>query len=169
MNMEQYIKNNRSAFDDKEPAEGHFERFTAKWNKHRRGKFGGKPVWWVAAVLTGMIIGAGFFLRYLSQESDNCSFPPEVETLCEYYENIMNQELEHLKVLLKDVEPSMRAKVLADVENMKSDTKELLQQFCNDVNDEQIISIIKINYEMKIKSIQFISSVVEENSVPPLT
>jgi hypothetical protein len=115
------------------------------------------------------MIVSGMLVRYLSLESDNCTLSPEVESVCEYYEKIMDQEIEHLKNLLKDVEPSVREKVLADVENMKSDTKELLKQFCDGVNDEQILSIIKINYEMKIKSIQFISSVVEENSNTPLT
>jgi hypothetical protein len=44
MNIEQYIKNNRSAFDDKEPAAGHFKRFTAKWKKQNTIKFPRKPV-----------------------------------------------------------------------------------------------------------------------------
>jgi RNA polymerase sigma-70 factor (ECF subfamily) len=46
---------------------------------------------------------------------------------------------------------------------------DIIKQFCNGVNDDQAVSIIKISYEMKIKSIQFISSVVEENSKSPLT
>jgi hypothetical protein len=170
MNLEQYIKNNRNAFDDQEPAAGHFERFAVKWKKHHhRIRFRGRKVWWAAAILAGVMMGTGFFIHYLSGESDNCFLSPEVEIICEHYEEIMNQEIEHLKVLLEDVEPSVRTKVLADVESMKSDTKELLKQFCDDINDEQVIPIIKINYEMKIKSIQFISSVVEENSMPPLT
>jgi hypothetical protein len=81
----------------------------------------------------------------------------------------MNQEIEHLKVLLENVEPSVRTKVLNDVEAMKSDTKELLKQFCDGINNEQAISIIKMNYELKIKNIQFISSVVEETAIAPLT
>jgi t-SNARE complex subunit (syntaxin) len=162
MNLEQYIKDDRNAFDDKEPAVGHSERFAKKLKKQRRTKFRRRNVWLAAAVLTGIIIGTGFFVHYLGQESDNCSFSPEIETMCEYYEKIMDQEIEHLKVVLKDVEPSVQEKVLEDVENMKSDTKELLKQLCDGINDEQSIAIIKTNYEMKIKNIQFISSIVEE-------
>ncbi|MCL2042153.1 MAG: hypothetical protein FWG84_09000 [Bacteroidales bacterium] len=170
MNLEQYIKENRSAFDNQEPADGHFERFAAKLGKPRGLTFRTRRFWWVAAaVLAGMMIGTGFFVHYLNQASDNCPLSSEVETVCEHYEEIMNQEIEHLKVLLENVEPAVRTKVLADVENMKSDTKELLKQFCDGVNDEQVLSVIKMNYEMKIKSIQFISSVVEESSNPPLT
>jgi hypothetical protein len=170
MNIEQYIKNNRNAFDEQEPAAGHFERFAVKWKKRRHVKFRTRRVWWVAAVLAGIMVGTGFFINYLRQESDNCPLPPEVETVCEHYEKIMDQEIEHLKVLLEDVEPSARTKVLNDVEAMKSDTKELLKQFCDGINNKQAISIIKANYELKIKNIQFISSIVEETTAsPPLT
>jgi len=170
MNIEQYIRDNRSAFDGQEPATGHFERFVVKWKKHRRRvQFRRRNVWWAAAVLAGVIVGSGFFVHYLSYESDDCFLSPEVVTVCDYYEEIMNQEIEHLKVLLEEVEPSVRTKVLSDVEAMKSDTKELLKEFCDGINDEQAVPIIKMNYEMKIKNIQFISSIVEETSQPPVT
>jgi hypothetical protein len=169
MNIEQYIKENRSAFDNQEPAAGHVERFAEKLKKRNKIKFQRRNIWWAAAVVAGILFGTGFFINLINQESDKCLLSPEVETITEYYESIMNQEIEHLKMLLKDVEPSVRTKVLADVENMKSDTKELLKEFCGDINSEQAVSIIKTNYEMKIKSIQFISSLVEENSNAPLT
>ena len=171
MSIEQYIRDHRNAFNEQEPAAGHFERFIVKWKKHhhRRVKFRRRSVWWAAAVLAGMIIGSGFFIHYISQESDNCFLSPEVVTICDHYEEIMNQEIEHLKVLLNDVEPSVRIKVLGDVEAMKSDTKELLKELCDGINDEQAVPIIRMNYEMKIKNIQFISSIVEETTQSPLT
>ena len=166
MNIEQYIKENRNTFDGQEPADGHFERFAVKWKKHHRCiKFRGRKVWWAAAVLAGVMMGTGFFIHCLCQESNDCLLPPEVETICDHYEKIMNQEIEHLAELLKETDPSVRTKVLNDVEAMKSDTKELLKEFCDGVNNKQAISIIKTNYEMKIKNIQFISSIVEETTI----
>jgi len=169
MNIEQYIKNHRDSFDEQEPAVGHFERFAVKWKKHRRIKFRVKKGWWMAAVLTGVMVVSGFLIHYLGEENDNCFLSPEVVTICNHYEELMNQEIEHLKVLLEEVEPSVRTKVLTDVEAMKSDTKELLKQFCDGMNNEQAASIIRTNYEIKIKNIQFISSIVEETTASPLT
>ena len=168
MNLEHYIKTNRNAFDDQEPAAGHFERFVGKRKKRRHIKFRARNIWWKAAILAGVLIGTGFFINYLREDCDECCLSSEIETICDHYEDVMNQEIAHLKVLLNDVEPAVRIKVLNDVEAMKSDTKELLQQVCNGINEEQALSIIKMNYELKIKNIQFISSVVEETAMAPL-
>lgn len=164
MRLEDFIKDNYEEFNNNEPTDGHFERFETKLRNNRTPKrIHFKPYYWIAASLIGLVIASGFYFSYQKSHSNACILSAEVQNVQNYYSAQMNEEIEKLQIVLDDVNPETREKIMKDVEIMKSDSENLPEIFCDGSNNKKAVAVIVRHYEAKIKAVQSISAFMREN------
>ena len=160
MRFEEYIKNNSDKFNNEEPAAGHFERFEKKLSHRKQRVLRRPPFYWAAAALIGAIVISSLFI---SRPDEKCILSDEVENVKNYYAAQMDSEIEHLQSVLVNKSPAVREKIMKDVMDMKAHSEKFPEQFCDGANSKVIIAIIVKHYDLKIKTVQFMTSLMEEN------
>jgi hypothetical protein len=114
--LEQYIRNNRSRFDE-EPAAGHFERLQQKMNRKP-----GRTValrWGVAvAASVAIVLSAGIIRQYAGKRDSMTAMCENTGDMKVCYLDKMNAVAGQIEELTRDFDQWNRQQVMTDVNNI---------------------------------------------------
>jgi hypothetical protein len=157
--IEDYIKNNKSSFEDREPSDGHFERFNMKLEvrfhskKHKKSIV---PYLLKAAVVTLLVTLSSLwcwdnFIRPGSRRTTLSDVSPQYREVENYYihqVNLMEGELTNVEMKNS---PEQKEMLIKEIKNMDSVYVALQKELKANPNDERIINAMIEHYQTKLE------------------
>lgn len=168
--LEEIFKNNRGEFDDREPSDGHFERFSFKLASRLhagRAKRSILPYLLKAAVVTLLVTLSSLwtfehFVRpNLKKTMSLSEVSPEYREVESYYVqqvNFMESEFTALDL----TNPEQRDVLMNEMASMDSVYTELQRELKANPNDQRIIDAMIKHYQTKIEVMSYILEQLRE-------
>jgi hypothetical protein len=163
--IEEIIRNNRDLLEDKEPSEGHFDRFSVKLEIrcHARAKRSIVPYLLKAAVVTLLVTLSSLwtwdhFIRTGSSRMTLGQVSPQYKEVENYYLHqvslmegeITNTDLNH--------NPGQKDMLVKEMKSMDSVYVSLQKELKANPNDERIINAMIEHYQTKLEIMTYIVS-----------
>ena len=163
--IEDIIRNNRDFFEDKEPSEGHFERFSVKLEIrcHARAKRSIVPYLLRAAVVTLLVTLSSLwtwdhFIRPGSRRMTLGQVSPQYKEVENYYMHQVNlMEGEIVNTDLNN-NPEQKELLVKEMKSMDSVYVSLQKELKANPNDERIINAMIEHYQTKLEVMTYIVS-----------
>ena len=164
-NLEEILRKERGAFDDKEPSEGHFERFSFKLATRlhtARIKRSIVPYLLKAAVVTLLVTLSSLwtydhFIRPdLKKTMTLSEVSPEYKEVERYYVqqvNFMEKDINSLDI---EDNPEQKKMLMDELKSMDSTYVELQRELKANPNDQRIIDAMIKHYQSKIEVMSYI-------------
>jgi hypothetical protein len=168
--IEELIRSNRGEFDDREPSEGHFERFSFKLATRLhtgRAKRSILPYLLKAAVVTLLVTLSSLwtfdhFVRpNLKKTMSLSEVSPEYREVERYYVqqvNFMENEFTSLDLS----SPEQKDALVKEMASMDSVYTELQKELKTNPNDQRIIDAMIKHYQTKIEVMSYILEQLRE-------
>ncbi len=161
--IDEIIRNNRDLFEDREPSEGHFERFNRKLELrfHSSVKRSIVPYLLKAAVVTLLITLSSLwtwehFIRSGSNRMALGDVSPHYKEVENYYLHEVNlMESEIITVDLKN-NPQQKEMLIREMKSMDSVYVQLEKELKANPNDERVISAMIEHYQTKLEVMNYI-------------
>jgi hypothetical protein len=162
--LEEIISTNRRLFDESEPADGHFERFSIKLEMRRRTiapKRSIVPYLLRAAVVTLLVTLSSLWTWDHFIRTDNSGMTlgqvsPQYKEVENYYIHQVNlMEGEIVDVDLSN-NPEQKSVLLKEMKNMDSVYVSLQKELKANPNDERIINAMIEHYQTKLEVMTYI-------------
>ena len=162
--IEDIIRDGRTIFEEKEPSEGHFERFSVKLEircHSRAQKRSIVPYLLRAAVVTLLVTLSSLwtwdhFLRPENKRMTLGQVSPQYKEVENYYVHQVNMmEGEIVNVDLKN-NPKQKELLLKEMKSMDSVYVSLQKELKANPNDERIISAMIEHYQTKVEVMTYI-------------
>jgi len=163
-NIEEIIRSNRALFEDKEPSEGHLERFSVKLEircKPLAVKRSIVPYLLRAAVVTLLVTLSSLwtwdhFIRPGSSRMTLGQVSPQFKEVENYYLHQVNMmEGEIINVDLEN-NPEQKEMLLSEMKSMDSTYVSLQKELKANPNDERIINAMIEHYQTKLEVMTYI-------------
>jgi len=154
--LEDIVQNQRDLFDLQDPPSGHEERFSRKLDRwHRRQH----------TLHYAMNIAASFVLissltisAYLFRKKEAIQQPitgltqvsNEFRETTQYYDTKLNEKMQQLKSL-PCIDEQQREKMLAEVNDLDQNDRQLMVELGKDPNNQMIIDAIINQYQTKLE------------------
>jgi len=162
--FEEIISNNRGLFDDSEPADGHFERFSMKLEKRCKSITPKKsivPYLLRAAVVTLLVTLSSLwtwdhFIRPESTRMTLGQVSPQYKEVENYYlhqVNLMEGEIGSVDITAN---PEQKSVLLKEMKSMDSVYVSLQKELKANPNDERIINAMIEHYQTKLEVMTYI-------------
>jgi len=165
--LKKFIKENRSAFDDKEPAEGHLERFEERLNLLTHEKQNKRTL--RIRLITGFSVAASILLIImagvwfhslpkiektdLTERSDKTEF----SVTNQFYAEQMNKKIAQIQCKLAAVSPDIRNQLEKDLHQIVMDNNQFVQKMQNENNENLAVYYLVKHYKIKLQVLNFIS------------
>jgi hypothetical protein len=162
--IEDMIRSNRDFFEDKEPSEGHFERFSVKLELRAKGKTIKRsivPYLLKAAVVTLLVTLSSLwtwdhFIRSGSSRMTLGQVSPQYKEVENYYIHQVNMmEGEIVNIDLKN-NPNQKTVLMKEMKSMDSVYVSLQKELKSNPNDERIINAMIEHYQTKLEVMTYI-------------
>jgi hypothetical protein len=163
--IEDIIRNNRDLFEDKEPSEGHFDRFSVKLEIrcHARARRSIVPYLLRAAVVTLLVTLSSLwtwdhFIRTGSSRMTLGQVSPQYKEVENYYlhqVNMMEGEITNTDL---NNNPGQKDMLVKEMKNMDSVYVSLQKELKANPNDERIINAMIEHYQTKLEVMTYIVS-----------
>jgi hypothetical protein len=164
-NIEEIIRNNRDLFEEREPLDGHLDRFT--WKLEKRLHSGTNirsivPYLLRAAVVTLLITLSSLWTWDHFIRKDNKmtlgQVSPQYKEVENYYVHQVNlMESELVNIDLKN-NPAQKKVLLSEMKSMDSVYVQLQKELKVNPNDERIINAMIEHYQTKLEVMTYIVS-----------
>ena len=162
--IEEIISTNKRLFDDSEPADGHFERFSLKLEMRRRTISAKKsivPYLLRAAVVTLLVTLSSLWTWDHFIRSDNSRMTlgqvspqyKEVENYYVHQVNLMENEIVNVDLANN---PLQKNELLKEMKSMDSVYVSLQKELKANPNDERIINAMIEHYQTKLEVMTYI-------------
>ncbi|GHU79534.1 hypothetical protein FACS1894145_3900 [Bacteroidia bacterium] len=157
------IKENRAVFDDREPADGHFERFEERLNclepakqPKRSLKFRLITVFSAAASVC-LIVMAVLWMQ--NEENDLAGQPNKTEfsVTNQFYAEQMNEKIDHIQCKLSAVSPGVRNRLEEDLHQIVTENKQFVQKMQKESNEDLAVFYLIKHYKINLHTLEFIS------------
>lgn len=152
MKLEDFIQQNRSAFEEEGPG----PRVWAALEKELPVKRSGRVVrmmarhWWKAAIIVALIANAGLLIKFLHTKQEVAYVIPEMEEVQLYYTSKIEQKLDELNKYPADqlgLDSTTREEL-----KLRNDTYLLLEkELVNNPGNERIRAAMVRYYQMKLE------------------
>jgi len=163
-NIEDIIKNNKEFFDDAEPSNGHFERFSRKLEimcEEKTIKRSIVPYLLKAAVVTLLVTLSSLwtwdhFIRPDRNRMTLSEVSPQYKEVENYYAhqvNLMESELSGIDLISN---PEQKQILLSEMRSMDSVYVQLQKELKANPNDERIINAMIEHYQTKVEVMSYI-------------
>jgi len=158
-NLQQLIHKNRAAFDDREPSEGHFDRFAEKLKKNK-GKSRYHALYnvlKVAAVIVLIVFSSLYVYEhsFLSEKRQTAQLPSEVREAKMYYSSMVQARYEKIRNF--DFEdPQQKKLLLKELKDMDKTYSSLKKDIRSNPNNEHIINAMIMHYQHKVEVLNLI-------------
>ena len=156
-NLENKIIRNRPAFDNAEPPDGHFDRFTQKLGQIRQTRRYSVPYYLKVAVVLILVSFSSILVYELAVnrrfEKNIYSFgrlSPEYREVEDYFIRTINIKYNNLQNLdLTD--KGQKDMILKELKEMDKIYRSLSKELENDPNNERIINAMIKHYQLKLE------------------
>ena len=163
--IEDIIKNNKEAFNDYEPREGHLERFSGKLAEHHFKKEGwferyAITVRIAAAVLVFVAVTTLIYTdrlpvikRLFTQSIASAELPRELVEAMQYYNVLTDKKVNQIDDLASSTDEAKRVKEKAmfELKSLEENNAELEQEYAQNPNNERILNALLQNQREKAK------------------
>ena len=163
--IEDIIRNNRDLFEEKEPSEGHFDRFSVKLEIrcHSSAKRSIVPYLLKAAVVTLLVTLSSLwtwdhFIRTGSNRMTLGQVSPQYKEVENYYlhqVNLMEGEIVNTDL---NNNPGQKDMLIKEMKSMDSVYVSLQKELKTNPNDERIINAMIEHYQTKLEVMTYIVS-----------
>jgi hypothetical protein len=161
--IEELIRNNKDLFEDKEPSEGHFDRFSVKLEIrcHTKAKRSIVPYLLRAAVVTLLVTLSSLwtwdhFIRTGSSRMTLGQVSPQYKEVENYYiHQVSLMEGEIVNTDLKN-NPDQKETLMKEMKSMDSVYVSLQKELKVNPNDERIINAMIEHYQTKLEVMTYI-------------
>jgi len=162
--IEDIVAESRDLFDDKEPFEGHFERFSRKldmWANVAKPKRSIVPYLLKAAVVTLLVTLSSLwtwdnFIRPSSRRMTLSDVSPEYREVESYYISQISFMEGELLDLNSEANPEQNMMLQEEINSMDSIYLQLQKELKANPNDERIINAMIEHYQTKVRIMSFI-------------
>jgi len=177
-NIEDILRENRNLFDDREPAEGHFERF--EWKLERRLHSQARrrsivPYLLKAAVVTVLITLSSLWVwdNFIRTGKDRMALgdvSPEYREVENYYVRQVKSMEDELGTYYLSDNPEQKKMLEQEIKSMDSVYVQLQKDLKANPNDERIINAMIEHYQAKVEVLSYIinqlKSIRNQNQKP---
>lgn len=162
--IEEIIRQNKGFFEDEEPGDGHFERFTMKLEMRLHSVSRKKsivPYLLRAAVVTLLVTLSSLwtwdhFIRQDKQRMTLSQVSPQYKEVENYYLHQVNMmESEIINVDLQN-NPDQKAELMKEMKSMDSVYVSLQKELKANPDDERIINAMIEHYQTKLEIMSYI-------------
>ena len=151
--LEQFIKDNRGAFDTYEPDPAIWKKIEKSVHK-KTIKL--KTVLWRAAAVI-IIFGASLvFHRYidmLDSDKDTSAKIPEIQEAEIYYSGLLNSKLNEIKPMLIE-HPGIDKEMKADMDELDKMYDDLKKDLKDNVSNQEVIEAMIQNYRLRLSILE---------------
>lgn len=168
--LKEYIKQNRDAFDDLEPAAGHSARFEELLNRQEalKAKSGGhlkarymKMAYIAAAVIVMAILAVTFYspnkIIYQATAEEEKNIHDEFEATNEFYNQQMAEQIADLMCKLSYTDPDNQAKLSNDLKKLEDSNRQFVNDMAKTENKELAIRYLIKHYKTNIQALENIN------------
>jgi phosphoglycerate-specific signal transduction histidine kinase len=160
------IKKNRAIFDDKEPAEGHFERFEERLNRLASEKQPKRPlkfrfitVFSAAASLFLLIMATIWLYPSPENETEWAEQPDKTEfsVTNRFYAEQMNEKIKRIQCKLSAVSPEIRTQLEEDLHQIVDENEQFVWKMQEENNENLAVFYLVEHYKINLHTLEFIS------------
>jgi len=157
--LKKYIRKNRDSFDEKEPLEGHFDRFRQKIESRKPVRKVNLFMVGAAAAIAGLILTGTLSLIYnsssLSSYNKNelslSSISPELKEVESYYQGQINDRYIQINTLKEKSSPEVKAEINKTFNDMDLGYYLLKKDLSQSPKQERIVSAMIEQYQTRIE------------------
>jgi hypothetical protein len=162
--LEKFIVENRESFNDAEPPEGHFDRFSAKLEREASyERFTGNRMVFLkiaAAILVLLTVSvfifdfaADRFRERMSGKNTAVTLPADMQDAIQYYDNSAATKFNRIDQLACCGQDTRKIRMMAgnEMKQLDANSAELQKALSENPGDERIQAAIIQNHQMKDK------------------
>ena len=167
--MKKYIDDNRELFDDKEPSDGHMERFEAmldQWDKKKEEKKPTRRVRLVSVISVAASIAVliAVAVKFYAPDSINVSAPTqesistsEFQATNEFYNQQMEEQIADIMCKLAQTDPQNQAQLTSDLQQIIEQNQTFVAQMEKKDDQETAIRYLVKHYKANIQALRNIN------------
>lgn len=156
--LKKYIRKNRDSFEEKEPLEGHFDRFRFKLEARKPEKKVNLFMVAAAAAIAGLILTGTMGIlynnsslgRYNSNGVSLSVVSPELKEVEDYYLSQISTKCNQIKSLKENTSPEVESEVNKAISDMDMGYYFLKKDLSNSPKQERIVSAMIQQYQVRI-------------------
>ncbi|MDR1171655.1 MAG: hypothetical protein LBL24_04290 [Bacteroidales bacterium] len=159
--LEQYIRDNKSRFDE-EPAAGHFERWQQKTDR-KPGRI--VALRWSVSIAASIaiLLSAGIIRQYAGKQAHMMAMCENAHDMKVCYLNRMNVVADRIEELTRDLDQWDQQQVMTDVHNIIDAAGSGFEnEIPEELPDEKTRSILSDYYRQNLESLEMIREKVEQ-------
>jgi len=156
--LEKFIRKNRGDFDEREPMEGHFDRFRQKLKTRKPARKVNLFMVAAAAAIAGIILTGTLGLLFNSSSMNNFNkkelslsvISPELKEVEDYYLGQINAKCTQINTLKKDSSPEVELEVNKAIVDMDLGYYLLKKDLSSTPKEERVVSAMIQQYQVRI-------------------
>jgi len=168
-NIKKYIDDNRELFDDKEPSDGHLERFEAMLEQLEEKKAEKKPVKRIKlisliSIAASIAVLIGVAVKFYAPNSIEINTPDEknisideFQATNEYYNQQMEEQIADIMCKLSQTESQNQEQLTTDLQKIIETNNAFVEEMKNNENKEMAIRYLVKHYKTNIQALQNIN------------
>jgi len=157
--LKKYIRKNRDSFDEKEPLDGHFDRFRQKLETRKPVRKVNLFMVAAAAAIAGLILTGTLGILYnnsmLNRNNSNglslSVVSPEFKEVEDYYLGQISTKYNQIKSLKENSSPELESEVSKAINDMDLGYYLLKKDLSNSPKQERIVSAMIQQYQVRIE------------------
>jgi hypothetical protein len=167
--LKKYLNENRDVFDDREPSDGHFERFEERLNRHVAGKKRGRTL---KIIRTGaiaasilLLVSVGIWLRNVSVTNAGKVAEQETGEFAEaeaFYREQMNEQVAGILCKLNKADAETRIRLEKDLQEVLENNDIRIDEIRDSRNEDRAIYYLVEHYRINLRALQFINDKLGE-------
>ncbi|MBB4037619.1 ABC-type antimicrobial peptide transport system permease subunit [Dysgonomonas hofstadii] len=167
--MKKYIDDNRRLFDDKEPSDGHMERFEAMLSQLDEKKEEKKPAKKVRlvsliSVAASIAVLIAIAVKFYAPDSINVTAPTqesistsEFQATNEFYNQQMEEQIADIMCKLAQTDPQNQAQLTSDLQQIIEQNQAFVEQMGKKDDQEIAIRYLVKHYKANIQALRNIN------------
>ncbi len=163
--LDEFIKNNREAFDEEAPV-GHYERFCMRMQSEQRYKKA-VQLYMQIAVAASLVILFSLHVFLIHNQPEN----NKIATICEQtvdmkscYRNKMDNLAVQIQALAQNMDAWNRQIVYDEVENIITSVDDIEYMLPYEISEQETKQIMAEYYQQSLESLENIAYLVNENN-----
>jgi hypothetical protein len=169
-NLEKYIRSNIDSFDEKEPMDGHFDRFRQKLEIRKPTQRVNLFMVAAAAAVAGIILTGTLGLLFNSSSLNNFNakeltlsvLSPELKEVENYYQSQINSRYNQINTLSKNSSPDIKTEVSRVINDMDLGYYLLKKDLDSNPKQERIVNAMIQQYQVRIDMLDQILKTLEK-------
>jgi hypothetical protein len=167
--LKKYIRKNRDSFEEKEPLEGHFDRFRQKLEARKPARKVNLFMVAAAAAIAGLVLTGTLGILYNSsswnpKNQNGISLSvvsPELKEVEDYYQSQISSKYNQIKSLKEVATPEVETEVNKAITDMDNGYNVLKKDLSDSPKSERIVSAMIQQYQLRIEMLDQILNTLQ--------